>query len=394
MATWRLLFSTNQVNLLCTRRLATQDSIVSKLRRNVEKDILPPKPKRPLNPFIQYCLSIKNTLQKEYPNYTYSDIVKKASKQWAQVEPKVKENLRKQYMEQHLIYKQKLQDYENSITWDQKALVNEQLIKKEHEWEKNQVKQKLAELGKPKRPLSAFFLFLQNKQDSKDPQVLYKDWVNNVSKEWKNMTKEAKEKYVAEATQLRDKYKIDLKKWEKNMIQAGHQNLLKSNTKSKRVTNIDMHKKQDLECPNQSSIQTVELIAENSSNIKTQNKENVKIGWGTDIPQYTLQSGPADNACLDEQYESTKSLLCDEDKNLQAKVKYSKEAAKDLKDVSTSIVQPHDTQKHKYFVFMWKKFLTVLKKTVKNWKTVREYVFIGTAAILISIFCVLNLMYK
>lgn len=98
---------------------------------------------------------------------------------------------------------------------------------------------------------------------------------------------------------------------------------------------------------------------------------------------------------MNQQYESTRNqVLHDEEKNLQAKMKYSQKAAKDLKDVSTSIVQLHDTKKHKYFVFMWERFLTVLKETAKNWKTVREYVFIGTAAILISIFCVLNLMYK
>lgn len=67
--------------------------------------------------------------------------------------------------------------------------------------------------------------------------------MNNVSKEWKNLTKEAKEKYVAEATHLLEKYKIDLKKWEQDMIQAGHHNLLKSNIKSKRVTSTDIHKK-------------------------------------------------------------------------------------------------------------------------------------------------------
>lgn len=135
------IFDQNFLKFFCYRKLATQNSIVSKLRRNVEKDILPPKPKKPLNPFIQYCLSIKNTLQKEYPDYTYVDILKKASKQWSQVEPKVKESLRKQYMEQQSIYKQKLKDYENSITSDQKVLIQKELMKKEHAWEKNQVKQ-------------------------------------------------------------------------------------------------------------------------------------------------------------------------------------------------------------------------------------------------------------
>lgn len=69
------------------------------------------------------------------------------------------------------------------------------------------------------------------------------------------------------------------------MIQAGHDNLLKSdvksNVKSKRATNI--HEKQDLECPNQSITQKAEFIVADSSSIKIKNKENIKTGWGTDI---------------------------------------------------------------------------------------------------------------
>lgn len=243
ITTWRLLFPINGANLLCTRRLATtQDSIVSKLKRNIEKDILPPKPKKPLNAFIQYFLSIKEQLHKEYPNCTQKDILKKVAEQWTQVDPTIKQNFQKQYMEQQSVYKQKLMDYKNSITDDQQMLIQNQLIKKEHALERSQIKQKLADLGKPKRPLTAFFLFMQDNKMLKDSQVSQKDWMKNISKEWKNLTMEAKNKYTAEAVRLTEKYKTDIKKWEKNMIQEGHQDLLKSTLKSKRNTNIDKHK--------------------------------------------------------------------------------------------------------------------------------------------------------
>jgi len=52
------------------------------------------------------------------------------------------------------------------------------------------------------------------------------------------MTTEAKQKYVTEAARLLEKYKIEIKKWEEDMIQAGHHNLLTSNVKSKRVTDV------------------------------------------------------------------------------------------------------------------------------------------------------------
>ncbi|XP_070161922.1 transcription factor A, mitochondrial [Polyergus mexicanus] len=243
ITTWRLLLPINGANLLCTRRLATtHDPIVSKLKRNIEKDILPPKPKKPLNAFIQYFLSIKDQLHKEYPNRTQKDILKKVAEQWTQVDPTIKQNFQKQYMEQQSVYKQKLMDYKNSITDDQQMLIQNQLIKKEHALERSQIKQKLADLGKPKRPLTAFFLFMQDNKMLKDSQVSQKDWMKNISKEWKNLTIEAKNKYIAEAARLSEIYKTDIKKWERNMIQEGHQDLLKSTLKSKRNTNIDKHK--------------------------------------------------------------------------------------------------------------------------------------------------------
>jgi hypothetical protein len=55
-----------------------------------------------------------------------------------------------------------------------------------------------------------------------------------MAKEWKDMSVDAKSKYVAEATKLIENYKIDMKNWEQNMIQAGHHDLLKSNAKSKK----------------------------------------------------------------------------------------------------------------------------------------------------------------
>lgn len=39
---------------------------------------------------------------------------------------------------------------------------------------------------------------------------------------------ETKNKYMTKATQLVEQHKIDMKKWEEDMIRMGHNNLLKS----------------------------------------------------------------------------------------------------------------------------------------------------------------------
>lgn len=120
--------------------------------------------------------------------------------------------------------------------------------------------------------------------------VMYlQDWMRNMSNEWKNLTIEDKNKYIAKAERLSEKYKIELKHWEENMIREGHQDLLKSTLKSKRNTAIDKHKEQDSECPSQSSMQIPESIAADFFKVRIRNKENIKTGWGTDT-QYTLGS--------------------------------------------------------------------------------------------------------
>lgn len=59
------------------------------------------------------------------------------------------------------------------------------------------------------------------------------------------MTTKDKEKYYIEAKQLQEKYQIEFKKWEEDMIQAGHSDLLtlvhKVSTNSKLDNSINKH---------------------------------------------------------------------------------------------------------------------------------------------------------
>lgn len=66
--------------------------------------------------------------------------------------------------------------------------------------------------------------------------------MSSISKEWKEMTKEVKTKYIDQAKHLTDKYKAELQKWEEDMIKAGHRDLLRSSVKSKRNMSIGINK--------------------------------------------------------------------------------------------------------------------------------------------------------
>lgn len=91
----------------------------------MEKAFFPPKPKRPVSPFVLYVKQVQNHFTEEEPNIRYSEILKKASKRWAVLDPVEKEHFQKQYNENYEAYTKELQEYNNSITEEQKQLWEE-----------------------------------------------------------------------------------------------------------------------------------------------------------------------------------------------------------------------------------------------------------------------------
>ncbi|XP_032675159.1 transcription factor A, mitochondrial [Odontomachus brunneus] len=245
MATWRLLFPNSPVNLLCTRKLASMKSTTMKMMNNIGKDILPPKPKKPPNPYLLYLHSVRNKLQQEHPDIKYKELIKKISEEWAKVDSTIKQEFQKQHDDEYVLYKQKLDDYNNLVlSEEQKMLLAKQLMKdstfkKNHEFREEILKK----FGKPKRPLTSYNIFLQSKKYNKDSKIPHKEWMKNISNEWNNMTIQDKDKYHTMSKQLKDKYNIELTKWKENMIKTGHVDLIKSNIESKRDSSISKYEK-------------------------------------------------------------------------------------------------------------------------------------------------------
>lgn len=114
---------------------------IPKIKRNIEKNILPPKPKKPLNPYFLYLQSVRDKLQREYPNMKRTEFIKKASQEWAKIDPTIKQQFQKQHDDEYAMYKQKLENYNNSITEEQRIQIIEGLMKKKELLEKNQANQ-------------------------------------------------------------------------------------------------------------------------------------------------------------------------------------------------------------------------------------------------------------
>lgn len=210
-------------------------SCLSKISQNVRQKAtkeldeveLPPKPKKPQPSFLLYLKSIRPQLIEQNPDITVTEIVRKASKDWNTMDLAVKEGYKTQYNKSYEQYLQNLQNYKESLTDKQKEFLEKQKIKSKEKAVATNVKQKMDLFQKPKRPVNAFLLFVNAKRKAEPPQDKHKEWLCDTTKLWKNMPSDQKEHYIGEATKLMVNYKEELSKWEQNMVNLGHPDVVR-----------------------------------------------------------------------------------------------------------------------------------------------------------------------
>ncbi|CAL7948060.1 unnamed protein product [Xylocopa violacea] len=170
--------------------------------KSINETIFPLKPKKPESAFLLYLKHIRLKLTKENFRASQSQIMKIAE----------------------------LEEYNNSITDEQKQLWKE---KKKEYMKNNNVannKQKGEIFGKPKRPLNAFFTYITSHKAEKDPNIHPTHWIQSMSRNWNALSEAEKEPYFTKAAQSMAKYNIDLDKWELKMISEGHPKVVRHKT--------------------------------------------------------------------------------------------------------------------------------------------------------------------
>lgn len=90
--------------------------------KSAKDTILPPKPKKPESPFLLYVKHVKPRFLEETPNMKYAQILKSASSKWAELDLTNRKYFINQYYKNREVYIDKLKEYYNSITDEQKQL--------------------------------------------------------------------------------------------------------------------------------------------------------------------------------------------------------------------------------------------------------------------------------
>ena len=136
------------------------------------------------------------TLKKEDPSLSMTQMTTKMSEEWKGLD----EKKRKKY--EDLAAKDK-ERYEKEV--EAAGGSSNAAAKK---------KKKEAEEGAPKRPLSAYFVYLEDRREAikkEKPGLEHKEYLKLMGQEWQNMDAKKKEKYEAKAKQCKEKYDVEKK---------------------------------------------------------------------------------------------------------------------------------------------------------------------------------------
>lgn len=166
----------------------------------------------------------------ENPKISSKEIIKHASEKWAVLSYNEKEKFQKQFQINYATYCKKRDEFYNSLTADQKSLLDTLKQKKKIISKKKIDEMKEEALGKPKRPLNAFHKFARENRGESDERSNKWNTFLQMKKKWSSLELEKKEKYIAEAKESMIQYKDALLEWEKQMINLGHINIVRRTT--------------------------------------------------------------------------------------------------------------------------------------------------------------------
>ncbi|KAF2313434.1 hypothetical protein GH714_010980 [Hevea brasiliensis] len=220
--------------------------------------------KRPSPPYILWCKDQWNEVKKENPDAEFKEISNILGSKWKNVSAEEKKPYEEKYQAEKEAYlqvmaKEKRED-EAMELWEeeqkQKTAMEllEQYIQFKQEAEKeNKKSKKEKDPLKPKQPMSAFFLFSNERRTAllaEGKNVL--EVAKIAGEEWKNMTEEErrpyeemakknKEKYMQELEaykQKKDEEAMNLKREEEEMLKLQKQEALQLLRKKEKTENI------------------------------------------------------------------------------------------------------------------------------------------------------------
>ncbi|KAL4142655.1 hypothetical protein QTP88_005070 [Uroleucon formosanum] len=223
---WRLVNSNNLFINRCANSVLESHNIGYAQKSVINKLQLPLKPKKPSPPFFQYLKERRQEVIEKH-NLNFKDAVRFLSESWKDFDNNTKKKMTDIYNKELEQYKDSIRAFNENLTVDQKNELFRVKYEQIEQRTKRKLKKELKELGKPRKPLTAYLKFVTEeiKNHGNEPVQTY---MVTVASKWKELDENRKTKYIESAAVDNDNYKNALLKWENDMIKAGRLDLVRA----------------------------------------------------------------------------------------------------------------------------------------------------------------------
>ncbi|MGH0115515.1 UNVERIFIED_CONTAM: hypothetical protein FKN15_024845 [Acipenser sinensis] len=128
------------------------------------------------------------------------------------------------------VYKEEMTKFKEQLTLAQATALKEEKRQKVAKRRAIRKKRELTMLGKPKRPRSAFNIFMsEHFQEATGESMQAK--MKNLLEDWSKLHTSQKEVYMQLAEDDKIRYKNEMKSWEEHMIEMGREDLIRNRKK-------------------------------------------------------------------------------------------------------------------------------------------------------------------
>jgi hypothetical protein len=183
-------------------------------------------------------MAVRPEVANKNPGMKPTEVMKICSQRWTELDQAQKENFSAQFKKELEEYNKVMEKFTKSLTPEQKNAMEQVKADKVMRRDKLQKKQRLEELGKPKRPKSSFMNFLASQADilkKKGSPEEVRERIKSLSTKWNSLSAEEKAPFFEAYRKDMEVYARALAKWEEKMIRMGNDDLVRLNKKKLKV---------------------------------------------------------------------------------------------------------------------------------------------------------------
>ncbi|XP_028821367.1 transcription factor A, mitochondrial-like isoform X2 [Denticeps clupeoides] len=169
----------------------------------------------------------------QHPDVKVVEIVRKIAQQWRALTPEQKQPFQQASLQERERYKAAMEEYHAQLTPTQSAAIMSEKRLKMARRRALRKKRELTSLGKPKRPRTAFNIFMaEHFEEAKGTTMQGK--MKSLMDDWKKLLANQKQVYVQLAEDDKIRYKNEMKAWEEHMVEIGREDVVRRKERAPR----------------------------------------------------------------------------------------------------------------------------------------------------------------